>query len=68
MMVAAVHDKGDDEDRTKMEGTGDRLHCHTMRNTKRGPRDVIDISLAIGKFFSYSFHFLLLKTFFDINY
>jgi hypothetical protein len=37
-------------------------------HNKNGPRDVIDVSWAVGKFLCYSFHFLVLTKFPGINY
>jgi len=34
------------------------IQCCMTRNAKRGPRDVVNISWAVGKFISCSFHFI----------
>jgi hypothetical protein len=33
-----------------------RIQCCTMRNAKKGPRDIDDVSWVVGKYFSCSFH------------
>jgi hypothetical protein len=35
---------------------------------KKGPRDVVDVSWAVGKFFFISFHFFVANKVLDINY
>ena len=45
MMAAVVHDEGDDEDRTKTEGTGDG-YTTIQQETQKGAQETSMMSLG----------------------